>query len=188
MPIQILDTLILKVFFVRAIVFGVYRLLFGCVFASFFIGAVSCTQPFSLSIASVSQIAVEGSVALNISTAMAGAELDSSSDSSAKLSFSTNSASSQKITATTAGPLPTGLLLSVSVDLEATGVRVNQAPGVTAISNGPTYLNSMGATIVHNINKAVIRKAPLTYNFTAQAGAGQLSPTLVTVIYLITNN
>lgn len=161
--------------------------LYAVTSATLIMAAANATQNVSVAISAINQISVDGNVSLTINNATAGSELNSVSDSTATLSFTTNAASTKKITAATSSNLPTGISLSVHANLDATGARVNTGSGVSATSAGSVTLSTTAATVVSNVNKAIVRNAPLTYTLTAEAGAGELSSTALTITYTITN-
>lgn len=147
----------------------------------------SALHNVSVSVGAVSEINVTGSVTLSVTSGSAGTGLATASDSSAMLSFTTNSMGTKKITASTSSSMPPGIGLSVSAALDGSGVRVNNGSSVTATSEGTVQLSTTPTTVISNVNRAVIRNAPLTYTLTAKPDAGEMSATAITITYTITN-
>lgn len=150
----------------------------------------TASHPLSIMVGTVNEIAISGpSVNLALASGSAGVdEISLSSTELVTLSFTTNASSAKKITAAIDNNLPKGITLFVAVALDGNGSKTNgDKKGVTATSEGTVALSKTPSTIISNVNKAIIRGAPITYTLKAQASAGSLSSIPLTVTYTITN-
>ena len=119
----------------------------------------SATQDVDITVQSVNEISVGGTVTLTISSATAG-QIPSGSTSST-YAITTNSTTSKKITAQLVSPLATGLTLSVFLQAPSTGSSSGSPGAPIALSD--TSANN----VVTSIEAVVASGLTITYTATA---------------------
>ena len=135
-------------------------------------GAQTATQVVHFQVNAVNQIAVSGSPALAITSAVAGSGLTSVTSTGSSYAITTNEAN-QKITASIDQPMPAGVTLEVQMG----------APG-GALSSGTVQLGTAGADVVTGITATASSALPITYRLNAGTQV-QLGPTARTVTFTI---
>lgn len=151
----------------------------GVALASSAGAASSATQDVDITVQSVNEISVGGTVTLTINSATAGQ--NPTGTASSTYAITTNSATSKKITAQLAAPLGTGLTLSVLL----------QAPSGATSSGSlatPVALSSSAASDVVTSIEAVAASG-LTIDYSATATVSVAPNTYsADVTYTITND
>ena len=136
--------------------------------------AQTATQVVRFQVNAVNQIGVSGTpVPMVIATAIAGAAPSSVTANGASYAVTTNE-SNQKITASLDQPLPSGVMLEVSL-----------APPAGAVSTGNISLSTAAADVVTGISSTAATSLPITYRLSASAAVGMSAPEARIVTFTI---
>jgi hypothetical protein len=131
------------------------------------------TQTINFSVAAINQIAVTGTVTLDITTATAGSAPTSASDNASKWAVTTNQ-SGAKISASLDSDMPSGLTL-----------KVNLAAPTGATSTLAQTLSSGSVDLVTGVSHVAEGNLSMTYTLDATATAAVVAAGTRTVTYTI---
>ena len=137
-------------------------------------GAQSPSQTINFSVAAINQVAVAGTVTLNITTAAAGSAPTQATDNASTWAVTTNQ-SGAKISASLNSDMPTGLTLQVALG----------APS-GASSAGAQTLSSASVDLVTNVSQIAASGLSMNYTLDAALTAGVVASGTRTVTYTIT--
>lgn len=131
------------------------------------------TQTINFSVAEVRQIAVSGTVTLDITTAVAGSPLTQASDNASTWAVTTN-VTGAKVSASLDSDMPAGLTLQVDLGAPA---------GATAA--GPQTLSSAAVDLVTGVSTVAASGLSMKYTLDATLAAGAVASGSRTVTYTI---
>lgn len=137
-------------------------------------GAQSPSQTINFSVAAINQVAVSGTVTLNVTTAVAGSNPTQATDNGSTWAVTTNQ-SGAKISASLDSDMPSGLTLQVSLG----------APS-GATSAGAKTLSSASVDLVTGVSQVATSGLSMNYSLDAALSAGPVASGSRTVTYTIT--
>jgi hypothetical protein len=137
--------------------------------------ATTATATITYSVQAIDTIAVSGNpAALSISSAVAGSNPNSSTDTTTTYAITTNSSVARAIQGSLSGAMPTGLTLKVSM----------QAP-TGGTSAGSVTMTTSNANLVTGITQVAQGSLQITYTLQATPTASVVSNATVTVTYTL---
>jgi hypothetical protein len=132
------------------------------------------SQTINFSVAAINQVAVSGTVTLDVTTAVAGGNPTQATDNASTWAVTTNQ-SGAKVSASLDSDMPAGLTLQVSLGAPA-----------GATSAGAKTLSSASVDLVTGVTQVAASGLSMNYTLDAALSAGVVASGTRTVTYTIT--